>query len=136
MKCFRCAGDAKLDHAPSCPHRETPVGPVVELQWPIGDDGKPVSLERAIGLAKALDGGTRSGRTYWVEFTSTDDVELDDELRAIEAEYYPLGVIQRYCQLYGVTAIYGDGSGTLGAVKRDGVVVPGAERARDVALTG
>jgi hypothetical protein len=135
MNCLRCAGHTELDHAPSCPHRASPVPPVVELSWPTGDDGNPVSLERAIGLAKALD-STRSALTYWVEFTSTDDVELDDELRAIEAEYHSLTVVQRYCQLYGVTAIYGDGSGTLGAVKRDGSVVPGAERARDVALTG
>jgi hypothetical protein len=58
LGCFRCAGAPDLEHARDCPHRTAPVPPVVELQWPTGDDGKPVSLERAIELLAALNAAT------------------------------------------------------------------------------
>jgi hypothetical protein len=131
MQCWRCSGYTELDHAPSCPHRASPSpGVVSELSWPTGDDGQPVSLERAIERAEALD----RAATYWVEFTSTDDEELDAEIIRIEDRYHPLGAIQRYCQYYGVGAVYGDGSGALGAITHEGAVVAGAESARDVAI--
>lgn len=129
--CFRCAGYTQLDHARECPHRETPSGPVVSLKWPTGDDGKPVSLERAVDLVRALDDTER----FWVEFTSTDDAELDAELIGLEDTYHTLGAIQRYCEHYSVGAIYGDGSRVRGAVTSAGAVVADAPNPRDVAMS-
>lgn len=131
MQCWRCAGYTELDHAPRCPHRATAVPPVVRLSWPTGDDGQPVSLERALELAAALNDAT--SEQFWVEFASTDDAETDAELIRIEDHYHTLGAIQRYCQHYGVGAVYGDGTGHRGAVTRDGAVVLGATNPRDVA---
>jgi hypothetical protein len=62
LGCFRCAGAPDLEHARGCPLRTAPVPPVVELTWPTGDDGQPVSLERAVELAAALDEATNPPR--------------------------------------------------------------------------
>jgi hypothetical protein len=131
LSCFRCAGYTELDHARTCPHRESPSPVVVaELPWPTGDDGQPVSLGRALQLAQALDETER----YWVEFTSTDDPETDAELVQLEDRYHSLGAIQRYCQHYDVGAVYGDGPGVQGAITRSGALVTDAPNPREVAL--
>jgi hypothetical protein len=58
LGCFRCAGAPDIEHARGCPLRTAPISRVTELRWPAGDDGRPVSLERAIELAAALDEAT------------------------------------------------------------------------------
>lgn len=127
---------------PSCSesHAESPELPeapararvlVAEHPWPTGADGQPVSLERALELLQALDAAER----YWVEFASSDDPEIDAELVRLEERYHSLEAIQRYCQHYGVGAVYGDGGAPSGAVTRTGTLVPGAANPRDVALS-
>jgi hypothetical protein len=104
---------------------------VAEHRWPTGDDGQPVSLERALELLHALD----AAETYWVEFSPTDDPEIDAELTRIEGRYHSLEAIQRYCEHYSVGAVYGDRGAPSGAVTRTGTLVPGAANPRDVALS-
>jgi hypothetical protein len=131
IRCFRCSGAPDLEHARGCAHRTAPSPTLVaELPWPTGDDGQPVSLGRALELAQALDETER----YWVEFTSTDDPEIDAELILLEDSYHSLGAIQRYCQHYDVGAVYGDGPEVRGAITRSGAVVLDAPNPRDVAL--
>jgi hypothetical protein len=104
---------------------------VAEHRWPTGDDGQPVSLERALELLLALDAAER----YWVEFSAADDPEIDAELTRIEERYHSLEAIQRYCEYYNVGAVYGDRGAPSGAVTRTGTLVPGAANTRDVALS-
>jgi hypothetical protein len=63
MGCFRCLGAPDLEHARDCPHRTAPPPvSVTEFAWPTGDDGEPVSIERAIELAQTLDESARDDR--------------------------------------------------------------------------
>jgi hypothetical protein len=104
---------------------------VAEYPWPTGDDGQPVSLERALELLDVL----HAAEPYWVEFGPSDDAEIERELTRIEERYHSLEAIQRYCEYYAVGAVYGDRGAPSGAVTRTGTLVPGAANPRDVALS-
>jgi hypothetical protein len=133
LTCWRCSGHTELDHARDCPDRTAPVPSVVELSWPNDEDGRPVSFERAVELAAALDEDVRQP-LYWVQFTDTvDDRDLDGQTTRLEDTAHTLPAIRRYCEHYSVGAVYGDESGALGAVTRTGEVVPGAANAPDAA---
>jgi hypothetical protein len=125
-------GESAVDHSRNRPEEPARARALVaEHPWPTGDDGQPVSLERALELLRALDAAER----YWVEFSATDDPEIDAELTRIEERYHSLEAIQRYCQHYSVGAVYGDRGAPSGAVTRMGTLVPGAANPRDVALS-
>lgn len=129
MKSARRESDLGHSHNSEEPARARAL--VAEHRWPTGDDGQPVTLERALELLLALDAAER----YWVEFSAADDPEIDRELTRIEERYHSLEAIQRYCEHYSVGAVYGDRGAPSGAVTRTGTLVPGAANPRDVAMS-